>query len=310
MPAIMLIPFTLLGHNISQTLFSTLLGAINVVLIYILMRRLQISQKTSFLMTFLFGFGTNHWYLASIGSAWYFAHIVAVFFLLLALIEIFGKRRYFLIGLLIGASFWSRSPIIFSLPFFLIIYRNNFKNSLLLGSGLGVFILLDLAYNFLRFNEISPLAPYNLISNITNDPVFKDGFMNVKFIPRHLDAIFLRLPYLTDKFPYLVPSLYAMALWFTTPALVYVFKVKFRRIIVACWSAIIPTLSIIFFWAGVGYSQFGYRFIQDVMPFLVILTAFGIGQKPSKLAWVLVLLSVLVNIWGIIFINKLDLYVI
>lgn len=310
MPAIILMPLSAFGPNFLQTLFSIILGAINGVLIYILMRRLQISQKTSFLITFLFAFGTNHWFLSSIGSAWYLAHIVAIFFLLLSLIETFGKRRYFLIGLLLGASFWSRTPVLFTLPFFILLFRNNFKNMLLLGSGLGVFILLDLTYNFLRFNELSPFRPYNLIPQIMDDPVFKDGFMSIKFIPRHLNAMFFYLPQVSDKFPYLIPSLYSMAIWFTTPALIYIIKAKLNKIALACWVGIIPTLFVISLWAGVGYSQFGYRFIQDVIPFLLILTAYGVGPKPTKLAWILILVSILVNVWGVILINKFDLYVI
>ena len=64
----------------------------------------------------------------------------------------------------------------------------------------------------------------------------------------------------------------------------------------------------IFLWAGVGYAQFGYRFIQDVMPFFLILAGSGIGQKLNKWAISLFILSVIVNAWGTILINKFNIF--
>lgn len=317
MPAIILTPYVFLfKEHASQTIFSIVLGSLNVVLVYLLFKRLDFSTKTSPLITFFFAFGTNHWYLSSVGSAWFIAHITALFFLLLALIETFGKQRLLLIGFLLGASFWARTPVIFTLPFFFIILRNKFwpinKNSfynfLFLNLGIIFFVLLDAGYNFLRFGNSSPLSPYQLIPNIYLDPRFKDGFMNIKFIPLHIDAILMRLPAITNHFPYLMPSLYSTAIWFTSPALIFIFNVKKTVISIASWVAIILTLSVIFSWAVVGFAQFGYRFAQDIMPFLLILMAYGIGQKPGKFAYLLVALSIIVNFWGTILINKFNIF--
>ncbi len=265
MPAIVLLPSVfLLGQYFSQTIFSIILGAINVVLVYLLFKRLNFSNKTSFFVTIFFAFGTNHWYLASVGSAWFIAHITALFFLLLALFEVSGKKRF----------------------------------------------LLDALYNFLRFNNFSPLSPYQLIPGIVNDPIFQQGFMNIAYIPRHIEAILLRLPQVQSTWPFLIPSLYSTALWFTSPAFIYIFKAKKSLLTVACWVAIIATLLVVSLWGGVGFAQFGYRFAQDFMPFLLILLAIGIGNKPSKIFYLLWVLSILVNAWGVIMINKLNIYAI
>ncbi len=319
MPAIILMPYVLLfGEHSSQTLFSIILGSINVGLVYLLCKKIKLTSKTSIWVTLFFGFGTNHWYLASIGSAWFLAHIVAVFFLLLSLIEVFGKQRLILIGLLLGFSFWSRTTVIFTLPFFYIFFWKRFLpinmtsilNFFFLNIGIIFFILLDAEYNFLRFGNFSPFAPYYLIPNINSDPIFKNGFMSLKFIPRHIDAILFRLPKLTKTFPFLIPSLYSTAIWFTSPAILFIFKAKDNLIIIACWAAIILTLSVTFLWAGVGYAQFGYRFIQDIMPFLLILMAYGFGQKPGKIAICLIILSIIINTWGVILINKFNVFII
>ncbi len=313
MPAILLMPYVLIfGENASQTIFSVLLGAINSALVYILIRRLKFSLKTSLLITLFFAFGTNHWYLSSVGSAWFIAHITALLFLLLALIETFGKQRLLLIGLFIGASFWARTPVIFTLPFFYIFLKDKFwpldkriSNFILLNLGIILFVLLDAFYNFLRFGNFSPFSPYSLIPNISKDPIFQKGFMSIYYIPRHLEAIFLKLPILSNSKPYVLPSLYSTALWFTSPVIIYAFKAKRSLLMIACWVSIIATFSIIILWGGVGFAQFGYRFAQDFMPFILILMAHGIGQRPSKIAYLLVALSILVNFWGVYMINIL-----
>lgn len=317
MPAVVLMPFVFLfGEHASQTIFSILLGSVNVVLFYLLLGKMNLTAKTSFLVTILFGFGTNHWYLTSVGSAWYLAHITALFFFLLALIETFGKQRLILIGILLGASFWARTTVIFTIPFFYIYFWKKFwplngKNMysfFLLNLGPVFFILLDMYYNFLRLGLFSPLSPYQLIPGIANDPIFQQGFMSLNYIPRHLGAAFLQLPTFKPSPPFLVPSLYSTALWFTTPALILILKAKKSILTLACWAGIICCFLVISLWGGIGFSQFGYRFAQDFMPLLLILTALGIGQKPSGWADLLVMLSVMVNLWGVIMINYFQIW--
>jgi len=317
MPAILMAPFLVIFKNLlSQTLFSIILGGINSGLTYLLLRKINISFKTSLLVSVFFTYGTNHWYLSSIGSSWFLAHIVAIFFLLLSLIEVFGRRRLLLIGLLLGAAFWSRTTVILTLPFFYIflykefwpINRKNIKNFFFFNFGVGVFVLFDLFYNFLRFGQFSPLSPYNLIPDLDKDNMFKDGFMSIEFIPRHIEASFLKLPKFQNTYPYMIPSIYSLAVWFTSPALFLIFKVRRNLLVLACWLGLILPLAIIFTWAGVGYAQFGYRFLQDVMPFLLILLSFGIGPNPKRIAVILVLVSILVNLWGTVYINKLNIF--
>jgi len=315
MPALIIVPLTLLLGLIPQTLFSIFLGAVNAVLVFLLLQK-KFSFKTSILVTMLFAFGTNHWYLASIGSAWFLAHIVALFFLLLSLLELFGKQRLFLIGLFLGASFWSRTTVIFTAPFFYIYLYSRFLplnkksllNFILITFGPILFIILDGLYNYFRFGNFSALSPYQLIPNISKDPIFQQGFMSLSYIPRHLEAMFWKLPVFKNTPPFIIPSLYSMAIWITSPTLVFTLKAKKSLLTISLWIGIIRCFFIISLWGGVGFAQFGYRFAQDFMPLLLILTALGIGEKPSKLAYILVTLSVLVNLWGVVMINYLNLF--
>ena len=319
MPAILLMPFVaIFGTGFSQTLFTIFLGSINPVILYSLLKKKNIASKTALLATLFFAFGTNHWYLSSVGSAWYLAHVVAIFFLLLAIRETFYKQRLFLIGLLLGASFWSRSTIIFTLPFFLFYFKNIFwpinkraiYNLAQLFLGIGVFVGLDSVYNFLRFSSFNPVSPYQMIPLSQRSESIKNGFLNIHNIPLHIDAMFLRLPHIQNSWPYITPSLYSMAIWITSPAVVLIFKAKKSLLVFACWSAIILTFSILSLWVVVGFSQFGYRFAQDFMPFIVILMALGISDKPKLTAYLLIFLSIIINLWGIIMVNFLNVWTI
>ena len=86
MPAILLIPqVAISGLKANQTLASVFWASINVTLVYFLMRKLTTNLRIQIWLTLLFGFGTIHWYIASIGKGWFFAHSVSILFLILAI---------------------------------------------------------------------------------------------------------------------------------------------------------------------------------------------------------------------------------
>ena len=325
MPAIMLIPQALiLGPDVNQTLASVFWGSLCVSIIYFLMRRLSESLRLQIWLTILFAFGTIFWYLACDGKAWFFAQVASFFFLSLAVLETFGKRRPLVIGLLLGASFWCRLPVILSLPFFLIMisdqWINNDKNInllkrikikplILLGLGVGIFVLLNFAYNYLRFETISDIA-YNIQAK--EEPWFyPKGLFHISYVTKHLWIFFLKPPLFSWDAPYVIPSLEGMSILITTPAVIYVIFAGIRnKTALACWSAIIPVALVSFTHGGYGWIQFGYRFALDFYPFLLVLIALGIKSQlkdNDDLRWhhkTLIIISILVNIWGILWINK------
>ena len=81
MPAVLLIPFVaIFGAGLSQTIFSIFLGSFNPIILYSIFKKLKIPSKTAFLTIIFFVFGTDYWFLSSVGSSWYLAHVVAIFF--------------------------------------------------------------------------------------------------------------------------------------------------------------------------------------------------------------------------------------
>ncbi|MBK8480144.1 MAG: hypothetical protein IPL40_03045 [Proteobacteria bacterium] len=124
LPAVLLMPFVALwGLLFNDVLFDVLLGALNPVLVYLLLRQLQErghsrrSTVDNLWLTGLFAFGTVHFYSAVIGQTWYMAHMVGTALSALYALAALDARRPALAGLALGLGFLARAPIPFAFPF-------------------------------------------------------------------------------------------------------------------------------------------------------------------------------------------------
>lgn len=323
MPAVVIVPLVFLfGQAINQTLIVIFFGSINVVLAYLIAKRILGSWKTAIWVAFLFGFGTIHWWAAAVGGTWTYSHVLTITFLFLAIYEALTRKRLFLVGLLLGAAFWCRLQVILSLPFFIImlweklydgsghswVKRIQFPQVLMLAGGISVFVLLNFAYNYARFGTIFDKAYELILESFTPMPGYEHGLFSIKHMPAHLNSIFRGMPTFVDGFPYVKPHLYGIAIWITTPAFIYaLFGWRNKKIFVSSFIAIISIAVLVFSYLSTGVSQFGYRYALDFYPFLFLLTCIGMGENPAWHAKLLILLSFLVNLWAVIWIFKIGL---
>lgn len=320
MPAVLLLPFVaIFGLSINQTTASVLLGSLNVSLAFLVVGEMTRNLGMRFWATVMFGFGTIHWWVATAGGVWTFSQVTSVAFLFLAIYATLKDKHPFLVGVLLGASYWSRLPTILSLPFFIamssdrwlkkteagaILSRINPGPILYLGLGVSIFIGLNSIYNLIRFG--TPLdRSYYLIPGIMEEPWFKKGIFDITYIPRHLRVIFLGLPKFIPEFPYIIPSWSGMAIWITTPAFIYALLAGIRnRLAIGCWTSI-ALISLVEFTHGTwGFAQFGYRFAVDFYPFLFLLAVKGMGERVRWHHRILISIGVLVNLWGVLWINE------
>ncbi len=237
MPAVLLLPFVaVFGTGFDQGLMSVFLACLCVSLTWFLLKKTGVNGNKALWITGLFGFGTCFWFIASVGSAWYIEHVVAVLFLTLAIILALSKKNPFLIGVLLGCAFLSRLPVVLSFPFFLLlIYEQNrawkprLKQAAYFAVGLGILVAVYELYNFGRWGVFSDLG-YTLIPGIQQDPYFTNGIFSLSYIPRHIYAIFFQGPILLSGFPYFEPNWIGLGLFFTTPAFIYIFKGPWNRL--------------------------------------------------------------------------------
>ena len=134
------------------------------------------------------------------------------------------------------------------------------------------------------------------------------GLASYHYLTRNLATAFTLLPILPGRAPWVQISGHGLALWFTTPLLLYTLwpreKPAVHRalwITVACVA--VPTL----FYQNSGWVQFGYRFSLDYMVFLIMLIAIG-ARRLGWLARGLILAGILINLFGAFTFNRVGKY--
>ena len=305
-PTLFLIPWVAIwGLSTNQVIISMLVGAVAVGFFWVAATQLGWDFWFRVAMTVLVAFGTNFWWGATEGSIWMLAHVSAVFFLMAALVETTGKNRPWLIGILVGLAGLSRLPVFLTFPFFAYTvtkgsnqqWRTILSRLAMLGFALAVMGALYLAYNYGRFGTISDMGYYDPL--ISSEPYFPKGHNDISYIPRHINAILFYVPVRIEEFPFFKPSWMGLGLFFTTPALLYMFRARLNeRLALAALGGLlltsIPTLT----FAVEGWAQFGYRYSLDVLPFMLLLVASGMRYRLNCFAIAIIALSCGINLWG------------
>lgn len=313
MPAILLVPIQLLWKNFPQQYLAHILGAF-IAIIFVRISNLLTPKKDLMLWTFLLvGLGNIIWFMSATGSVWYLGQITSAFFMSCAIYETLSRKRLWQLGIFLGAMYLSRINTIISLPYFLyVIYDKNwFRNYLKLGLGILPFLLFNFTYNYFRFGTIFDTAYFLLpkILNEENMPWFINGVANLSYIPNNLKAMFWTFPKILSQFPYIQPSWAGLAIWITTPVFIYSLFSDFKKNVNKfTWVSILLTFLIVASHGGTGWAQFGYRFAVDFYPLLFLLTIKGVinTQGPKWHHWFLLVVSILVNLWGVLWINHFN----
>ena len=258
-----------------------------------------------------------------------------------------AARRAFLSGLLVGLASTARLTVILATPFFLIVgprigWRRRVA-SVLLGAAIPVVALL--AYNVVSTGHVFHPAYdhlYQLEARAYTGLGYNPDWAaeDPRYVPQNLAIMLLSTPRLfPDRFqdtlgtvdrplctapgaarglfdldcPVALPRDTGMSVVLTTPALLLAIPAWFdrrrRRIVVASLLAvaIVSFANLMHF--SQGWVQFGYRFSNDVVPFLLVLVAIGFARlvdRPSPRAWAmplamgLIVVSVAINAWGVL----------
>jgi len=309
MPAIIsIIPVLFFGKDFPQEYISIFIGALTVPLVYLIALLISGNKKIGVWSSILFGFGSINWYLITVGSTWYIAQVIAQFFILMAVYANIKKKHPILIGLLLGFAYFSRIPTILLLPFFVInLSKPTIKNVFYLAVGVLPSVLANFLYNYARFGVIWDIG-YTMIPGVATEPWYQYGLVSLKYIKDHLKIILLTIPTISSDFPFIKPSLFGYAIWFTTPAFIFSVKNKFvNKDVWSTWLSIFLVSLLIFSHGSTGFSQFGYRFAADFYPLLFLLTIRGVNnvKGPHWYHWLFLLLGVIVNLWGVLFLNLL-----
>ncbi len=249
LPALAFIPFVWLRGTpagFPDAAVTSVWGACNVVLVYVLLSRLEcwlrVSRGVRLALAVVFGAGTPHWYVASLGTVWFTAHVCAVTFVCLYGCEVLGRNRAWLAGLWLGLAGLARPTCWFAFPFFAVMAlararkRRLALEALAFGGVLAACVGLVLLYNISRFGSPFDFG-YSYVNGAKSlvELQARYGSFNLHFAPRNLGYMLSRLPDIRPQAPpWLHPDPMGMSIFVVTPPLLYAFK-SVQRHRLAVW---------------------------------------------------------------------------
>jgi hypothetical protein len=153
--------------------------------------------------------------------------------------------------------------------------------------------------NYLRFGRPTEFG-HSYLQVRWTPRIQKFGLFNYAFLGRNLACLLALTPRLVGGYPWVQYSWHGLAIWVTTPVVLYLLwpKVKgamHRPLWLSVAFVAIPELM----YQNSGWVQFGYRFALDYFPMLIALLAVG-GRPLTRRFKVLILIGVAVNLFGAI----------
>jgi hypothetical protein len=303
LPALMMVPLVaIFGPSLNQTWVSIAVGAFSVALVWRLCG--LIASDAQVWLTLFFGIGTTFWYEATLGDSWNFAVVMSVPATLLALNELFGKARPFVVGLCAGLAALARYDLVLAWPFYLALLwvRGKSWRSLWALGGFAIAAAISVWFNEIRFGTVTDISLWLFTSH--------DGWLQtrmgggpplqLRFLPMNLYALLFMAPVLNETFPYIHPQIQGQALLLTSPALLLALRPNFRHaiplllLLAACFS-----MGPVLLWYGNGFMQFGMRFYVQVFPFLMVLMALGSQESGlDQMGKILIVISMILVAYG------------
>jgi hypothetical protein len=311
-PALLLLPLVMLvGDRANETLLACLLCGVAIGAAWTLLVRLGVTERVAPWLAVFFLAGTDLLWCSMLGDVWFVAQTSAVAFLLLALCELAGPRRGWLVALWFALALGSRFTVVMALPVMAWWVWDGFaqrerrpRSLLAFAAALVPFFLLWVAYNEARWH-----VPWDAGHTIfyRQDP-FMGSPAGSPFSLANLEvelySFFVLPPEWHADTHTLVPPTEGTALWFTSPALLLaLFARRPRRLVISLWCATLLVAGPSLLYYANGGAQFGMRHALDFEPFLLALMGLA-ARDGLALVWrVLMVWSVAAGSWGIWFWN-------
>lgn len=314
LPAALLAPFVaVFGLTTLDTLIWVLVAGLAPALLFVVLRFLRESRRTErteredLLLTALFAVGSVYYFVSVQGTVWFAAHVVASIFVCLYLLFSFDARRPSAAGLCLGLAFLCRPATLLLAPFFIVEALGAWRRgrSALVGRlswfGLPLVVLASfaMAHNVARFGD--PLEfGHRFLQVRWRSRIETWGLFSTHYLPRNLAVFFLSLPWWVGQSPFVRISRHGLALWFTTPNLLWSLWPKKPGLTIAgLWLAVVATALCTLLYQNTGWVQFGPRFSLDYLPLLFVLVAMS-RRRFGRLFYACAIFAVIVNTFGAI----------
>ena len=230
---------------------------------------------------------------------WFFAHIVAVSGMFLAIDEALGKGRGLLVGLYLGTAFLSRQLSIYSFLFLAAAVWHNAahqtrKSKLVhlasLSAALGVCVLAYLVLNTVRFGSPFDTGYGHVrLSGFLEKRVARFGLFHPVYVPSNFVHMFVQGFHVRFAEPtglrVLKMDPFGTSLTFASPFVFFALAARWdRRLLWAAWASVVAMLGQMLFYYNNGWSQVNaQRFTLDFLPVLIVLVALGTRRARAPL---------------------------
>jgi hypothetical protein len=306
MPALLAVPAVLIwGTAANQSILSAALGALAVGAGWEITQRLAVPIGSRVWLCGFLLFGTDLFWCAMYGDVWFIAHVAAAAFTLLALAEMLGKKRGWVVAIFAACAIESRFSLIMAMPVYAAwlaldgTFAERRQRVFQFALTLVPFVGLWISYNEIRWGlpfDIGYTAWYH--QDQAGEPTGSP--FRIEYLPNQLYSFFVRFPDVVRHPPFLIPTYDGVALTWTSPALLLALAARGNRVkIFALWAAaLLVALPSLVYYVD-GFAQFGMRHALDFEPFLFVLMAVAVRQGIGPIGRVLCAWSIIVGIWGI-----------
>jgi hypothetical protein len=302
-----------------EPLVNSLLATAGLALLWRLAGRLgvtSLADRTWLLI--LFGFSTATWWVTMRGGVWHTGHLVATILTFLGLLEAFGRRRALVLGLLAGAAFLTRAPLLAALPYWgwrslpgrirkalpaslPHAARVGARRAAWLAVGFAPALAFALWYNDVRFGD--PLeSGYGIAAlNEFLEARRQLGVFAFAHLPVNLEYLLWHLGTPITSFPWFEPDGLGLSVFLTSPGLLLAVRADWRsrETIALGVTALLVLIPSLLYYGG-GWFQFGFRYALDAFPFVMALCAMAAARHGIGWGWrALILFGVAVNLYGV-----------
>lgn len=335
LPPIIMMPFVAIwGLKASDILFTSIVGALNLPLLYLLFEQARAANLTrrpwlhNLTLAVLLFFGSIHLWLAIGGKMWFTGHIMCFTFTVLALLLAL-RRRYGWSGVALACAFFCRGPVALGFPFLIYLAWQDVNREQLVErfvAGLRarridweaipwsrvippfaaavVMVALFLVRNALFFG--SPFETgYNLLIH-QRYPQVTQGVFNVAYVPANIIANFFSFPLVTftnayDRHPLLniYNDGFCVSVFVTTPLFLLLFWRNSQRSLLrfVLGATVVLSVAVVLCFHAAGWYQFGARYLFDAYPFAMLFLAISEVRFDWRVV-ALGLIGIAINVMG------------
>jgi len=307
-PAIVIMPMMIIfGQNLSDFSYTALFGAINVFLMSLLITKFsslvknKLSNKDIILLTLFFAFGTVNFAVSVVGRVWFTSQVISLtpfLISLILLVEFLSSKKPFsfiISFLFLLAAAGGKLTYLLYIPMHIYsLFLNGFSIKKISHYLTTLFLLTCLFlsvygfYNYKRFNN--PLETgYNYQTENSEFAYLREkyGRYNFHYLTTNIKYQLLNPLGFDSHFPFIQPNLKGNGLFITSPLFLFIFwkvrktfKNKYCRLLIL---GVLPVFLQLMLFYGTGASQFGARYLLDLIPILILIISMQIKSIPPRI---------------------------